>query len=117
MTFQEWKESMKPFKKSTIVDGHVVKTIFEDEKEQFYFVYEKESDFMSKDERIPKRSEVPEEYTWRLEDIYPTASGKSKQDAVFKEAALLATKELQGGRRGYQALLSHIMNVSNVIAV
>ena len=47
-----------------------------------------------------------------LEDIYPTASGKSKQDAVFKEAALLATKELQGGRRGYQALLSHIMNVS-----
>ena len=47
-----------------------------------------------------------------LEDIYPTASGKSKQDAVFKEAALIATKELQGGRRGYQALLSHIMNVS-----
>ena len=47
-----------------------------------------------------------------LEDIYPTASGKSKQDAAFKEAALLATKELQGGRRGYQALLSHIMNVS-----
>ena len=26
---------------------------------------------MSKD-RIPKRSEVPEEYTWKLEDIYPT---------------------------------------------
>ena len=24
------------------------------------------------EERIPKRSEVPEEYTWRLEDIYPT---------------------------------------------
>lgn len=47
-----------------------------------------------------------------LEDIYPTASGKSKQDESFKEAALLATKELQSGRRGYQALLSHIMNVS-----
>ena len=47
-----------------------------------------------------------------LEDIYPTASGKSKSDESFKEAALLATKELQGGRRGYQALLSHIMNVS-----
>ncbi|WP_456056657.1 arginine--tRNA ligase [Agathobacter sp.] len=47
-----------------------------------------------------------------LEDIYPTASGKSKEDESFKEAALLATKELQGGRRGYQALLSHIMNVS-----
>ena len=41
MTFQEWKESMKPFKKSTIVDGHVVKTIFEDGTEQFAFVYEK----------------------------------------------------------------------------
>lgn len=47
-----------------------------------------------------------------LEDIYPTASGKSKEDENFKEAALLATKELQSGRRGYQALLSHIMNVS-----
>lgn len=32
-----------------------------------------------------------------LEDIYPTASGKSKSDESFKEAALLATKELQGG--------------------
>ena len=33
-----------------------------------------------------------------LEDIYPTASGKSKSDESFKEAALLATKELQGGQ-------------------
>lgn len=41
MTFQEWKESMKPFKKSTIVDGQVVKTIFEDGTEQFAFVYKK----------------------------------------------------------------------------
>ena len=29
-----------------------------------------------------------------LEDIYPTASGKSKSDESFKEAALLATKPL-----------------------
>lgn len=41
MTFQEWKESMKSFKKSTIVDGQVVKTIFEDGTEQFAFVYKK----------------------------------------------------------------------------
>ncbi|MCR5785512.1 MAG: arginine--tRNA ligase [Eubacterium sp.] len=47
-----------------------------------------------------------------LEEIYPTASGKSKEDEAYKNAALEATAELQGGRRGYQALLSHILNVS-----
>ena len=47
-----------------------------------------------------------------LEEIYPTASGKSKEDEAYKEAALAATNELQQGRRGYRALLSHILNVS-----
>ncbi len=47
-----------------------------------------------------------------LEEIYPTASGKSKEDVAYKEAAMQATYELQHGRRGYQALLSHILNVS-----
>lgn len=47
-----------------------------------------------------------------LEDIYPAASGKSKEDESYKEAAMQATYELQHGRRGYQALLSHILNVS-----
>lgn len=47
-----------------------------------------------------------------LEEIYPTASGKSKEDAAYKEAAMQATYELQHGRGGYQALLSHILNVS-----
>lgn len=47
-----------------------------------------------------------------LEEIYPTASAKSKEDAAFKEAAMQATFELQQGRRGYQALLSHILDVS-----
>ena len=47
-----------------------------------------------------------------LEEIYPTASGKSKEDEAYKEAAMQATYELQHGRRGYQALLSHILNVS-----
>lgn len=47
-----------------------------------------------------------------LEEIYPTASGKSKEDEAYKEAALLATKELQEGRRGYRALFEHILSVS-----
>lgn len=47
-----------------------------------------------------------------LEEIYPTASGKSKEDAAFKEAAMQATCELQHGRRGYGALLGHILDVS-----
>ena len=47
-----------------------------------------------------------------LEEIYPTASGKSKEDEAYKEAALAATNELQQGRRGYSALLAHILNVS-----
>lgn len=47
-----------------------------------------------------------------LEEIYPTASGKSKEDAAYKEAAMQATFELQHGRRGYQALLAHILQVS-----
>lgn len=47
-----------------------------------------------------------------LEEIYPAASKKSKEDEAYKEAAMQATFELQKGRRGYQALLKHILNVS-----
>ena len=47
-----------------------------------------------------------------LEEIYPTASAKSKEDNAYKEEAMQATFELQQGRRGYQALLAHILNVS-----
>ena len=47
-----------------------------------------------------------------LEDIYPTASKKSKEDEAFREAAMEATSQLQAGRRGYRALLEHILNVS-----
>ena len=47
-----------------------------------------------------------------LEEIYPTASGKSKEDAAYKEAAMQATFELQKGRRGYIALWKHILSVS-----
>ena len=48
----------------------------------------------------------------QLEEIYPTASKKSKEDDAFKEAAMQATYELQHGRRGFNALLSHILNIS-----
>lgn len=47
-----------------------------------------------------------------LEEIYPTASAKSKEDAAYKEEAMTATYELQHGNKGYQALLGHILNVS-----
>ncbi len=47
-----------------------------------------------------------------LEEIYPAASAKSKEDEAFKAAAMEATKKLQDGERGYRALWHHIMNVS-----
>ena len=47
-----------------------------------------------------------------LEEIYPTASGKSKEDEAYKDMAMQATYELQKGRRGYRALLQHILDVS-----
>ena len=47
-----------------------------------------------------------------LEEIYPTASGKSKEDPAYKEKAMEATYKLQNGVRGYRALWDHIINVS-----
>lgn len=47
-----------------------------------------------------------------LEEIYPCASAKSKDDEQYKEAALTATKKLQNGDRGYRAIWKHIMDVS-----
>jgi len=47
-----------------------------------------------------------------LEEIYPTASGKSKEDADYKAKAMEATNRLQSGVRGYRALWDHIIAVS-----
>ncbi|MCQ2519968.1 MAG: arginine--tRNA ligase [Lachnospiraceae bacterium] len=47
-----------------------------------------------------------------LEEIYPTASAKSKEDADYNARALEATLKLQSGVRGYRALWDHIINVS-----
>lgn len=47
-----------------------------------------------------------------LEQIYPFASAKSKEDETYLAAARAATQEMQSGRRGYRALLRHIVGVS-----
>ena len=47
-----------------------------------------------------------------LEEIYPAASARSKEDPVYKERAMEATHLLQQGHRGYGALWNHIMTVS-----
>ena len=47
-----------------------------------------------------------------LEEIYPTASAKSKVDEAFAKKAHDATYQLQHGKPGYAALWKHIMAVS-----
>ena len=47
-----------------------------------------------------------------LEEIYPTASGKSKVDEDFAARAHEATALLQEGKPGYRALWKHILHVS-----
>lgn len=47
-----------------------------------------------------------------LEEMYPTASQKSKGDEAYKAHAMEATVKLQSGVRGYRALWNHIINVS-----
>ena len=47
-----------------------------------------------------------------LEEIYPAASAKSKEDEAFKARAQEATFRLQSGYEPYRAVWRHIMNVS-----
>ncbi len=47
-----------------------------------------------------------------LEEIYPYASGKSKEDEAYHAEALENTHQLQNGNRGYRALWQHILNIS-----
>ena len=47
-----------------------------------------------------------------LEEIYPAASARSKEDEAYREEALAATKALQGGDKGYRAIWKHIMDLS-----
>ena len=59
--------------------------------------------------------EYPEEAPFtigELEEIYPAASARKKEDEDFAEKAHTATFELQSGRPGYRALWKHIMRLS-----
>ena len=47
-----------------------------------------------------------------LEQIYPAASAKAKEDPEFKEKAHLATLKLQEGYAPHRALWKHILNIS-----
>lgn len=47
-----------------------------------------------------------------LEEIYPCANAKSKEDEEFKEQAHMATLKLQKGYKPYRAIWNHIINVS-----
>jgi arginyl-tRNA synthetase len=47
-----------------------------------------------------------------LEEMYPAASGRCKEDAVAMEEARKATFALQGGNPGYRAVWRHFVNVS-----
>ncbi|MCH5276000.1 MAG: arginine--tRNA ligase [Lachnospiraceae bacterium] len=47
-----------------------------------------------------------------LEEIYPTASKRSKEDADYKAKAMEVTYKMQNGVRGYEALFGHIRRVS-----
>lgn len=47
-----------------------------------------------------------------LEEIYPFASKRSKEDEAYKEDAMACTYKLQSGVRGYRALWNHIIAVS-----
>ena len=61
------------------------------------------------------QGEYPQEAPFtisELEEIYPTASAKSKEDEAYREEALEATARLQDGVPGYRALWQHILNVS-----
>lgn len=47
-----------------------------------------------------------------LEELYPTASKKSKEDQAYKEKAMENTYKIQSGVRGHRALWQHILRVS-----
>ena len=47
-----------------------------------------------------------------LDEIYPTASARAKEDKEFNERAHNTTLQMQSGNRAYQAIWRHIMDVS-----
>ncbi len=63
------------------------------------------------------KGEYPKEAPFtisELEEIYPCASKKTKEDPVFSARCHEATVKLQQGEPAYRALWQHIVNVSKV---
>jgi len=82
--------------------GLIITELKERKPELIYF----DSSFMG---------EYPQEAPFtisELEEIYPLASKKSKEDEVYKKEAMEATYFLQTGVRGYRKLWEHILTVS-----
>ena len=76
-------------------------------------LHERKPDLVYFDENY--QGEYPAEAPFtisELEEIYPAASAKKKEDSDFADRAHTATFELQSGRRGYRAIWDHIMRIS-----
>ena len=76
-------------------------------------LHERQPDLVYFDENYT--GDYPEEAPFTigdLEEIYPAASARSKEDEEYRNRALQATAELQQGRRGYHALWEQIMKLS-----
>lgn len=61
---------------------------------------------------FPEDGQVPELDVDLLNEVYPAASKRSKEDPDYKAEAQAATFELQSGRPGYMAVWREIMRVS-----
>ncbi len=74
---------------------------------------ERKPDLVYFDEQF--EGEYPKEAPFtisELEELYPTASKKSKEDPEYKAKAMEVTFKMQSGVRGYRAVWQHIMQVS-----
>ena len=82
--------------------GHLISELEIEQPELPYFD-------VDKTENYPKESPVSMDDLARL---YPQASNAAKEDKARLERSQIATAELQAGRPGYMALLTHFINVS-----
>lgn len=73
---------------------------------------ERQPDLPYFQEGCPEYPKEPPFTIGELEEIYPTASSRAKEDVAYRERALEATKLLQYGHKGYLAIWNHIMAVS-----
>lgn len=64
------------------------------------------------DDFDPLKDSAPEMDMDVLNEVYPTASAKSKEDEEYSKKAHIATAELQDGKPGYLALWKKILEAS-----